>query len=502
MQNIKPSAKYLILAAAVLASGMAFLDGSTTNIALPTIQAQFHAGISQLQWVVNAFMLSLASLLLLSGSLGDRFGRKKIFLLGIGVFVVASLLSGLSHSALFLALSQALQGIGAALMIPGSLAIINHTFESAERGRVIGLWAGLSGGIATLGPLAGGWLIQHFGWPMIFYINIPLGILAFIVAAAVVPESANPQAKKLDFVGAALIVFGLLSLTYGLIQGPSRGWGTPIILAALGAAVIFIGTFFWYERHHREPLLPLSLFRSPLVLGANLATLLVYFTLTGMMFFLVLNLQQVQGYSPIATGLSLLPATLIITFLSGFGGSLADKFGPRRQMIVAPLIVSAAMLLLARTGVGANYWIDYFPGLTLFGIGMCLFIAPLTKSALAVDSAHSGVASGVNNAVSRLAGLLAVALLGAIVAGMFSHYLAKTLQARGVPAEQKSVMMSQSDKLATISIPQNITGSEHDALTAAVQNSFVKSFRLAMIINAALAALASVVAFFYIRKEA
>lgn len=491
----------LILTATILASGMAFLDGSVVNIAIPTIQAKLNATITGIQWVINGYMLMICALILISGALGDRFGRKKIFSLGIGLFITASFLCSISHTIAQLELFRALQGIGGAMMIPGSLSIINIAFEESTRGRAIGLWSGFAGGVAALGPLAGGWLVQTFGWPSIFYINIPLGLIALFLTIRFVPESRNHEATKIDIMGAILIFLSLFGFSYGLISVPDLGWTNVSIITSLIVGVIALIVFILIEQKVKEPLVPFHIFKSSSVIGANFATLFLYFALSGVIFFLVLNFQQVQHYSPILAGLGMLPTILLITFLSGTGGTIADKLGPRIPMIIGPLIVSLGMILLALPERHANYFIQYLPGLILFGLGMSIVIAPLTKSALSVESKYSGAASGINNAVARVAGLLAVALLGVIVVTFFKGQLTEKMFISQMPRAEQQQIMVQENKLGGITIPQNFTPSSKLDAQNAIEDSFIYGFRWAMGINAFLAFLAAVVSFFTIRNK-
>jgi EmrB/QacA subfamily drug resistance transporter len=443
----------LILLATLLASGTAFLMGTAVTVALPEIQSYFRTSVTSIQWVVNAHLLSLAALLLIGGSLGDHFGRKRIFIFGIIVFGTGAFLSGLSRSAGMLIAFQAVQGVGSALMIPQNLAIINACFAEKQRGQAIGLWAGLSGGIAALGPFLGGWVAETFSWQAVFFMAVPLSIFALIVASMVIPENKNPEARRLDWLGTLLIFLGLLGIAYGLISGPVAGWDKLIVLVGLIGGPVAIALFILIELHQSEPLVPLKIFRNPLVAGANSVTLLLYFALNGLIFFLVLNLQQIQGYSPMIAGLGLLPPIVLITLFAAPSGALTDKIGPRLQMVLGPVIVAMGILLLAIGGADASYIRHYLPGLVLFGIGMALVIAPLTKSALAVEPQFSGSASGVNNAVSRIAALMAVVVLGAIVISAFTTRLNDTISTSTLTQQEQRQILSQSDKLGGIEIP-------------------------------------------------
>jgi len=480
---------------------MAFLDGSVVNIAIPTIQEKLNATLTGIQWVVNGYMLMLCALILISGALGDRFGRKRIFSYGIVVFIVTSFLCSISHTILQLEIFRVLQGIGGAMMVPGSLSIINISFEESVRGRAIGLWSGFAGGVAALGPLLGGWLVQTLGWQSIFYINIPLGLLALFLAIRYVPETRNHESTTIDILGTALIFVSLLGISYGLIMVPDFGWGSPVIIGSLIIGVVSFLLFIAAEKRVKQPLVPFTIFHSSLVTGANLATLFLYFALSGNLFFLVLNFQQIQHYSPIIAGLGMLPAILLITFLSGTGGTIADKIGPRIPMIIGPFIVSIGMALLVIPGNNANYFIYFLPGLVLFGIGMSLVIAPLTKSALSVESKYSGAASGVNNAVARVAGLLAVALLGVIVLGFFKGQMTdRMLSSQLTKTEQQQIMIQQ-DKLGGIQIPNNFNDFTKMRAQNVIEESFIYGYRWAMGINAFLALLSAVISFFTIHYK-
>lgn len=498
--TIKSSEGKLILFATILASGMAFLDGTVVNIAIPVMQAKMHADIDGIQWIVNAYALMLAALILISGSLGDRFGRKKIFLYGMGLFVLSSFLCSISHTIVQLIAFRTMQGIGAAMMIPGSLSIINLSFAEEVRGRAIGYWAGLAGGVAALGPFLGGFLVQTFGWPSIFYINIPLGVIAFFLTLKYVPESKNDDARKIDLLGTVFIFLSLLGICYGLIEAPVLGLTNALVSWSLVAGALLFTLFVYTELKIKEALVPILIFKSPLVTGANLATLFLYFALSGVIFFLVLNLQQIQQYPPLLAGLSMLPTILLITFLSGPAGSIADKIGPRLPMIGGPFVVAIGMSLLALSGKNENYFLGYLPGLTLFGMGMSFVIAPLTKSALSVEQKFSGAASGVNNAIARIAGLLAVALLGAIVLFIFSSQLEKQIYNTSLSPAEKQQIIAQKNKLGGIEIPHTFSLNAQKETRQLIDNSFLYSFRVAMWINASLAFLSAVISYFMIKN--
>ena len=490
-----------ILLATILASGMAFLDGSVVTIAIPSLQKLLNASLADIQWVINGYALFLCALILISGALGDKFGRKKVFTYGIGIFVFSSLLCGLSHSILQLILFRCIQGIGGAMMVPGSLSIIDASFAPAIRGRVIGIWSGFAGGLSAIGPFAGGWLVQYFGWQSIFFLNIPLGLLALFLTIRFVPESKNPKAKRIDIIGSLLIFFSLLGITYGLIVGSDNGWSNPFIVSSLIGGVILFVFFLRIQVSTREPLVPLHILRAPLVSGANIVTFFLYFALSGVIFFLVLNFQQVQNYSPLVAGLAILPTILLITFFSSIGGWVADTSGPRIPMIVGPLIVAVGMFFLSFSGLHANYFFDFLPGLLLFGIGMALVIAPLTKSALAVTEEYAGAASGINNAVARIAGLLAVAILGGLVLVLFKMQLTNHITQSALPIKEQQQILLQDNKLTGIEIPYTFSQQARYSTQTQIATSFLYGFRFAMGTNALLALLSSIVAFKMIHNE-
>ncbi|MFI7539839.1 DHA2 family efflux MFS transporter permease subunit [Actinoplanes sp. NPDC049599] len=402
-----------VLLATVLGSSLAFIDATVVNIALPAIGTDLGGGAAGLQWTVNGYALSLASLILLGGSLGDRFGRRRVFLIGVGWFALASLLCGLAQSMEQLVAARVLQGIGGALLTPGALAILEASFVREDRPRAIGAWSGLGGIGGALGPFLGGWLVQVGDWRLIFLINVPIAALVMAVAARHVPESRNPAApRELDVTGVLTGAAGLGGLTYGFTAWPAHGPGSPQVLIPLLLGAAGLTAFVLNERRSRHPMLPLEIFRTRAFSGANLVTFLVYAANGGVFFLVVLNLQVVAGFSPLAGGLALLPVTVLMLLLSARAGALGQRIGPRLPMTAGPLISAAGLLWMSRIGPGASYWTDVLPPVIVFGLGLCLLVAPLTATALgALDDKHAGVASGVNNAVARAAGLLAVAVL-------------------------------------------------------------------------------------------
>jgi EmrB/QacA subfamily drug resistance transporter len=404
-----------VVVATVLGSGLAALDATVVGIALPAIGEDLGAEVSSLQWVVTSYTLSLAGLLLLGGTLGDRFGRRRVFSLGVVWFAVASVLCGIAPSSDLLILARALQGVGAALLTPGSLAILQASFTQADRSKAIGAWSGLGGLATAIGPFLGGWLISAVSWRLVFVINLPLAVVVVAIAARHVPETKDPNAGRVDVVGAAAITGGLIGVTYGLIEGPSRGWSSPVVLGALVVGVALLLAFLLAEHASTHPMLPLSVFRSRQFSAANAVTFLVYAALAGVLFLLPVVLQVVAGYSPLLAGSALLPVTAIMLALSTRSGALAARIGPRLQMTVGPLVIALGLALLLRVDEQADYVTQVLPAMLVFGLGVAINVAPLTATALAAAPAeHAGVASAVNNDVARIGGLMAVAVLPAL----------------------------------------------------------------------------------------
>jgi EmrB/QacA subfamily drug resistance transporter len=422
-----------VLLATVLGSAMASIDATVVGIALPDIGREFHTSIGTLQWVVTAYMLTLAGLLLFAGALGDKYGRKRVFLIGVTWFALASALCGFAPSAPVLVIARAVQGVGAALLTPGSLAILQASFRPEDRSKAIGAWSGFSGVGVAVGPFLGGWLIQAASWRLIFAINLPLAALVIAVAWRHVPESRDPDATgRVDIVGGLLVTLGLVGLTYGLIEGPARGWTSPGPLGALAAGAGFLIAFLAWERRVAAPMLILGVFKSIQFDAANVITFVVYGALGGALFLLPIQLEQVSGYTPLQAGLSLLPVTVITLLLSARSGALASRIGPRLQMSAGPVVIAAGLALFTRIGHGGDYVTDVLPAMLVFGLGLAINVAPLTATVLAAVSArHAGMASAVNNDVARAAGLIAVAVLPAAAGLTGAAYLHPDLFSAG-----------------------------------------------------------------------
>ena len=404
-----------VLAAAVLGSGMAMLDGTVVNVALRTIGRDLDANLSQLQWISNGYLLSLASLILLGGSLGDHFGRRRVFVVGVTWFALASLICGVAQDPQQLIAARVLQGVGAALLTPGSLAMIQGSFHPADRARAIGAWSGLGGIAAAVGPFVGGWLVEYASWRLVFLLNLPLAVLTVAIAQRHVPETRDPESVPgFDRTGAVLGAGGLAGVTFALIESGALPAAVVVASAAVGL-VAFVG-FIQVERTSPHPMMPTHLFGSRQFSAANGMTLLVYAALGGVIFFLILQLQTVSGYGPLEAGISTLPITFVMLLLAARGGQLATRIGPRIPMTVGPLVCAVGIALLSGVGADAAYWTEVFPGVTVFALGLSLLVAPLTATVLAAaPDRYAGIASGINNAVARAGSLLAVAALPAVV---------------------------------------------------------------------------------------
>lgn len=477
---------------------MVFIDANVVNVALPQIQADLSANVSEVQWVVEAYSLFLASLMLVGGSLGDRFGLKRIFAIGIALFAVASMWCGLAPNATQLILARACEGIGGALLTPGSLAIIRATFSAARRGRAIGLWSGFSAITSALGPLLGGWLVQHVSWRWVFFIDIPLALVVlavlFIPLRDLSTTSADEDraAKRLDWPGALLATLGLGGLVFGLVESNTFGLSNLLVLLPIGGGALALLAFIFVELHSKTPMMPLKLFRSPTFSGTNLLTLFLYAALSGTFFFLPFDLIQAQGYSATAAGASLLPFTLLMFALSRWSGGLVNRFGAKLPLIIGPLVAAVGFALFALPGVGGSYWTTFFPAVAVLGLGMTITVAPLTTAVLgAVSDRYAGIASGINNAVSRLAGLLAIAILSIFVVNVFTSNLDSRLASLPIPSSVRQTILAQSNRLAGVQIPVGVSGSLRSSIEQVIAASFVSGFRVAMLIGCALALFAA-----------
>ncbi|MDX1655870.1 MAG: MFS transporter [Candidatus Competibacteraceae bacterium] len=484
-----------VLLAAILGSGMIFIDSTVVNLALPALQEDLAASVSEIQWVVEAYTLFVAALLLVGGALGDRLGRRLTFNLGAGIFGLASLLCGIAPDALTLILARGLQGIGGALLVPNSLALIGAAFDRRSRGRAIGIWSGFSAVATGLGLVLGGMLIDFGHWRLIFLINVPLAVLALWITWRHVPESFGARSRRLDWPGAGLATLGLGTVSFALIESTNLGLGHWLVLSCLTVGLVALVAFVRVEARAMAPMMPLELFRSPTFAGANLLTFLVYAALAGVLFLLPLNLVQVQGYSATGAGFAALPFILIIFTFSRWAGAMSDRFGPRRLLVVGSLLTAMGLLLLAHSGIGGGYWSSFFPGVALLGLGMALSAAPLTAAVVdSVEELRVGLASGVNNAISRAAALLAIALLGPLMFQIFRGQLLAGVAELDLDKGARAALTADLDQLAAIQLPPGLDGTLAQAVESAIDQAFVSGFQVAVTVTAILCLLGAGVA--------
>ncbi len=488
-----------ILAATILASSMAFIDGTVVNVALPALQTNLNATAVDVQWVIESYALLLSALLLVGGSLGDHYGRRRIFLLGVAIFAIASGACGLAGNIRQLIGARAIQGFGAALLVPGSLAIISNSFSEKERGRAIGVWSGFSAMTTAIGPVLGGWLIEHVSWRAVFFINLPLALVVILISNRHIAETRDRGSTRIDWFGAILAAFGLGALVYGLIESSQTGFNDRSVTGPLTAGVVVLILFLFAESRLSQPMLPLTLFRSRTFAGTNLLTFLLYAALGGTLFFLPLNLIQVQRYSPTAAGAALLPFILIMSLLSRWSGGLVTRYGPKLTLVVGPVVTALGYLLFLLPKIGGNYWTDFFPAVVVLGLGMAITVAPLTTTVMSSIPQHrAGVASGVNNAVARTASLVAIAVLGVVMLHVFKANLDHRLMSTNLPRSAAQSVQTQSTKLAAIDIPKNVDSETQQLIRRAIDESFVSGFRFVMAIGATLAAASALTALFWI----
>ncbi len=484
-----------VLAVAVLGSSLAFIEGSIVNLALPSLQDDLKLDSASLQWVVNAYLLTLSAFLLVGGASGDRFGLRRVYVLGLVLFGVASAACGAVSSIESLTLWRALQGIGAAFLVPTSLALINVYFEPGERAKAIGIWAGASALTTALGPLLGGVLVDAYGWRAVFLFIAPLAAVACLVAVWRVPADQGDPERSLDTVGASMLAVSLGLLTYGLVEGSAgAGWALP------GGFLMFLA-FLGFEARVKSPMLPLTLFAERTFSGANAMTIVLYFALTAALYFIPFNLIQVQGYSAVQAGAAFLPLTLMLGFGSAFAGEQLKRFSPRAMLTAGSAIVALGFLLLTIPGATSTYVAHWLPGIVVIGFGMTICVAPLTTVVMAsVDDSQSGVASGVNNTAARFAGLMAVAAMTTFAIGLFERDLAESLAGLPLPTAVTDSLLANAHALAALVPPTGIADAE--AVVRAIDDSYVSVFRVLMLVCAASAFLASALAWLTVQGRA
>jgi EmrB/QacA subfamily drug resistance transporter len=457
-----------------------------------------NATVVDVQWVVESYSLLLASLLLVGGSLGDIYGRKRIFLAGIVLFAIASAAGGLAQNISQLILARSIQGIGGALLVPGSLAIISASFPERERGRAIGTWSGFTAMTTAIGPVLGGWLIEHVSWRAAFFINLPVAAVVVMLTVWHVPESRNPETSgPPDWRGSILAIAGLGGIVFAFTESTNRTWANPFVLGALLVGAVSLISFAFIENRTASPLLPLRLFAARNFAGANLLTLLLYSALSAMFFFFPLNLIQVQHYSATAAGAAVVPFIGLMFVMSRWSGRLVDRYGARLPLTIGPIIASVGFALFVVPSINSDYWSSFFPAVMVLGLGIAVSVAPLTATVMnSVGEGRAGIASGINNAVSRVAGVLAIAILSLVMLGTFERHLSRDL-----PPQARDEILSQRVKLAAIEIPESLDGSLKMRVRQAIDESFVAGFRMVMWFASGLALLGAATAFVWIEKK-
>jgi EmrB/QacA subfamily drug resistance transporter len=498
-----PDAAPWILAATILGSSLSFIDSSVVNLALPSLQGYFAATVTDMQWVIEAYSLLLAALMLVGGSLGDIYGRKRVFAIGITVFAAASTWCGFAPTVRHLIAGRVVQGIGAALLVPGSLSIIGASFLERDRGRAIGTWSSFTSANAAAGPALGGFLIEHASWRWVFLINLPLAAAALLITWMYVPESrTGSHAGSLDWAGGGLATLGLGGVTYTLIESSRMSWSQPWLIFPLLIGITALALFVIVEGRVAAPLVPLSLFRSRDFTGVNLVTLFLYGALSAVFFFFPLNLIQVQGYSATGAGAAMVPFILLMFLLSRWSGGIVDRYGARRPLIFGPILACVGFVMFAWPSVGGAYWTTFFPALVVLGLGMAVSVAPLTTAVMnSVPDKYVGTASGINNAVSDSADVLAIACFGILMVAVFNHHLSPQLAQLNLTPELRQSVADQQRMLAAIEIPDSVDVALRARIHQSVDESFVTGFRIVALISSVLALLAAGTAWSLIGRD-
>jgi len=495
-----------IMVSAILASAMAFIDGTALNVVLPSLQKSLNATGADLFWLLNAYLLMLASLILVGGSLGDKLGRKKIFMLGILVFILGSTACGFAPTVFLLIIFRIIQGVGGALMIPGSLSLITSSINEKERGKAIGTWSAITTVVTMGGPILGGTLADAGLWRYIFFINVPIGIVALIILWFKVNESRSEDADKaVDIIGAITIALSLAMLTFGFLRIPALGFKSPQVYLTLFGGIILLVTFIFIEKKSKHPMMPLYLFSNPLFTGVNLLTFFLYAGLGAGVLFLSLNLVQAQGYSQLQSGLTFLPFTVLMITIARYAGTLADKYGPRLLLIIGPATAGTGLLLLSfvkQTAGPSQYWTTFFPGIIVFGLGMSFTVAPLTATVMTSVSDHlSGTASGVNNALTRISNVFANAIFGALAALLFAGSLQNQLQTIRLDAKVKQSVIKEAVNLGNASVPKEVEPEYKTTIIKSYRESFITAYSGIMKISAGLGFLGALTAAIFIRTK-
>ncbi|MEP5610950.1 MAG: MFS transporter [Cyclobacteriaceae bacterium] len=493
------------LVSTILASSMAFIDGTALNVILPSLQRDLGATGSDLFWVLNGYLLMLAALIIVGGSLGDKLGRVRVFKFGILIFTLGSILCGIAPSIELLIFFRMIQGIGGALMIPGSLAIISAVFSKEEKGKAIGSWSAATTIVTICGPVLGGALADIGLWRFIFFINVPLGLLSILILHFKVPESREPGASKVDWWGAILLVLSLSLITFGFLEMPEIGSDHPLVISSLIVGSILMAVFIWVETKVNQPMIPLELFKRKTFSGVNLLSFFLYAGLGAIMLFLSLNIIQVQGYSQLQAGLTFLPFSFVMILLARKMGSLSDKFGVRRFLIIGPSITGIGMFWLSFIGITsgpAEYWATFFPPFMLFAIGMSITVVPLTTAVMTcVDSSQSGIASGINNSVTRISGTFMNAVLGAVAILLFTNYSMQAMEPLNLSETQTKELLAETTKLGEARAPLEYGEALQMSVNTAFQNGFISTYKWVGLLSSALAFLSAAIAFFMVEEK-
>ena len=497
------AAKIWILVATILGSSMAFIDSTVVNVALPAIQTTFHASVVDVQWVVESYGLFLGALILLGGSLGDWVGLRLTFVAGIAIFALASAVCGAAANIPELIVARSIQGIGAALLVPGSLAIISTAFDEKSRGQAIGTWSGFTAITTAIGPVLGGWLVEHASWRWVFFINLPFAAAVIAISLWRIPESRNAGSGQIDWLGALLATLGLGGFVVGFMESVNAGWRNPLVVGGLIVGFGCLIALVAVESKVPSPMVPLALFESRTFSGANLLTLFLYAAIGVFFFLFPLNLIQVQGYSATAAGAAVLPLILLMFFLSPWSGGLVARYGPRTPLIAGPLIAALGFALFAVPSMGGNYWRTFFPALLVLGFGMAVTVAPLTTVVMnSVGEGRVGAASGINNAVARVAGVLAIAILGIVMVKAFASRLNDQLNHLSLSPSVLQHLKGEEIKLAGLQAPNNLDPDVKKAIQDFIQQAFVSGFRIVMWICSGLSVASAAVTWLLIRKDA